>query len=56
MGRMKEIYIEVINRYGEIPDGFSLAEYNLKKKMEELEQQELEEKLKQEKDDQKESN
>lgn len=32
MGRMKEIYINIINEYGEMPDGFSLTEYLDEKK------------------------
>jgi hypothetical protein len=32
MGRMKEIYINIINEYGEMPDGFSLTEYLHEKK------------------------
>ena len=32
MGRMKEIYIEIINEYGELPDGFRLTDYLNEKK------------------------
>lgn len=33
MGRMKEVYINIINEYGEMPDGFNLTDYlNEKKK------------------------
>lgn len=51
MGKMKEIYIDLVNKYGKVPDGFSLAEYQLQKEMEIAEQQEIEERLKKEKDD-----
>jgi hypothetical protein len=32
MGRMKEIYINIINEYGEMPDGFTLTDYLNEKK------------------------
>lgn len=46
MGRMKEVYMELMEKYkGRLPDEFSLAEYNLKKELEYEELREIEERL-----------
>jgi len=47
MGRMKELYMELKEKYGVVPEDFSLAEYNLKKEYEYEELREIEERLKQ---------
>jgi predicted nuclease with TOPRIM domain len=48
MGRMKELYMELIQKYGEkLPEDFSLVEYQLKKELEYEEIREIEERLKQ---------
>jgi hypothetical protein len=50
MGRMKDVYMEVMEEYGNVlPNGFSLAEYMMKKQLEDAEQQEMFEKLEREK-------
>ena len=50
MGRMKDVYMQVIEEYGNVlPNGFSLAEYMMKKQLEDAEQQEMFEKLEREK-------
>ena len=50
MGRMKDVYIQVMEEYGNVlPNGFSLAEYMMKKRLEDAEQQEMFEKLEREK-------
>lgn len=41
MGRMKEIYIEIINEYGEMPDGFRLTDYLNEKRKENDEHREF---------------
>jgi hypothetical protein len=46
MGRMKELYMELMEEYGRIPEDFSLAEHNLKKELEYEELREIEERLK----------
>lgn len=47
MGRMKEVYMQIREEYGDqIPEDFSLAEYNLKKELEYEELREIEERLK----------
>lgn len=47
MGRMKEVYMQIREEYGdEIPEDFSLAEYNLKKEYEYEELREIEKRLK----------
>lgn len=46
MGRMKDLYMELREKYGEVPEDFSLAEYNLKKELEYEELREIEERLK----------
>lgn len=46
MGRMKEVYIEIMEKYGHIPKDFSLKEYNFKKELDYAELQEIEEELK----------
>lgn len=40
MGRMKDIYMEVMHQYGEMPTDFSLTDYLLKKKRDENEWEE----------------
>lgn len=45
MGRMKDLYMEIREKYGEVPEDFSLAEYNLKKELEYEELREIEEGL-----------
>jgi beta-phosphoglucomutase-like phosphatase (HAD superfamily) len=48
MGRMKELYMELMEEYGyELPEDFSLAEHQLKKELEYEELREIEERLKQ---------
>jgi predicted nuclease with TOPRIM domain len=48
MGRMKELYMELMQKYGEkLPEDFSLVEYQLKKELEYEEIREIEERLKQ---------
>ena len=48
MGRMKELYMEIREEYGdELPEDFSLAEHQLKKELEYEELREIKEKLKQ---------
>jgi len=48
MGRMKELYIEIKEQYGdELPEDFSLAEHHLKKELEYEEIREIEKRLKQ---------
>lgn len=46
MGRMKDIFMEVMQMYGTIPDDFNLDEYKLKKEMSDAEWQEHERKAK----------
>ena len=46
MGRMKEIYIEIMERNNyEMPENFKLSEYLIKKEMETAEWKEYEEKF-----------
>ena len=48
MGRMKELYMELMQKYGEkLPEDFSLVEYQLKKELEYEEIRETEERFKQ---------
>ena len=48
MGRMKELYMEIKEQYGdELPEDFSLAEHQLKKELEYEEIREIEKRLKQ---------
>lgn len=48
MGRMKEIYMEIMERYNnEVPEDFRLSEYLIKKEMETAEWKEYEEKFRQ---------
>lgn len=48
MGRMKEIYIEIKEKYGDkLPEDFSLGQYQLKKELEYEEIREIEERFKQ---------
>jgi hypothetical protein len=48
MGRMKELYMEIREEYGdELPEDFSLAQHQLKKELEYEELREIKEKLKQ---------
>jgi hypothetical protein len=48
MGRMKELYMELMQKYGDkLPEDFSLVEYQLKKELEYEEIREIEERLKQ---------
>lgn len=52
MGRMKDVYMQVMEEYGNVlPNGFSLAEYMMKKRLEDAEQQEMFERLEREKAD-----
>lgn len=44
MGRMKEIYIEIMNRHGEIPVDFDIVEYKRQKDLQNARWQEHEEK------------
>jgi hypothetical protein len=46
MGRMKDIFIEVMQEYGTVPDDFNLTDYKLKKEIDNAEWQEQHEKLK----------
>lgn len=47
MGRMKELYIEIREQYGdELPQDFSLGQYQLKKELEYAELREIEEEIK----------
>lgn len=47
MGRMKELYIEIREKYGdELPQDFSLGQYQLKKELEYAELCEIEEAIK----------
>ena len=50
MGRMKELYMELMEEYGRVPEDFSLAEHNLKKELEYEELREIEERLKESQD------
>jgi hypothetical protein len=52
MGRMKDIFMEVMETYGKIPDDFNLTEYKLKKELEDAEWEEYEENLRLEKEKQ----
>lgn len=45
MGRMKDIFMEVMQTYGTIPNDFNLDEYRLKKEMSDAEWQEHERKI-----------
>lgn len=45
MGRMKELYMDLMEQYGRVPEDFSLAEHNLKKELEYEELREIEERL-----------
>jgi len=48
MGRMKELYMEIKEQYGdELPEDFSLGQYQLKKESEYEEIREIEKRLKQ---------
>ena len=48
MGKMKELYMEIRDQYGdELPEDFSLAQHQLKKELEYEELREIEERLKQ---------
>jgi len=48
MGRMKELYMEIKEQYGdELPEDFSLGQYQLKKELEYEEIREIEKRLKQ---------
>lgn len=42
MGKMKQVYMEVVQEDGQLPDGFSLAEYLHKKQIENAEWEENE--------------
>ena len=46
MGRMKDIFIEVMQEYGTIPNDFNLTEYKLKKEIDNAEWQEQNERIK----------
>jgi hypothetical protein len=46
MGRMKDIFIEVMQEYGTVPDDFNLTDYKLKKEIDNAEWQDQYEKLK----------
>jgi hypothetical protein len=46
MGRMKDIFIEVMQEYGTIPNDFNLTEYKLKKEIDNAEWQEQHERIK----------
>jgi predicted nuclease with TOPRIM domain len=47
---MKDVYMQIREKYGDqLPEDFSLAEYMLKKQIEDAEQQEIFEKLEREK-------
>lgn len=48
MGKMKELYMEIRDQYGdELPEDFSLAQHQLQKELEYEELREIEERLKQ---------
>jgi hypothetical protein len=51
MGRMKDVYIDVMEQYGHIPKDFSLGDYLMKKKQEEYEWEEHEKNMQSEKKD-----
>ena len=54
MGRMKEIYMEVMERHNyELPEDFRLSEYLIKKEMETAEWKEYEEKFRKLQEDKK---
>jgi hypothetical protein len=46
MGRIKDIFIEVMQEYGTVPDDFNLTDYKLKKEIDNAEWQDQYEKLK----------
>lgn len=47
MGRMKEIYIEIKEKYGDkLPEDFSLGQYQFNKELEYAELREIEEEIK----------
>ena len=56
MGRMKEIYIELMDRYGEIPIDFDMIEYKRNKDIQNARWQEHEEKAKRAKREENNSN
>ena len=41
MGRMKEIYIDLMNKYGEIPENFSFEQWKQERDSNEAERQEI---------------
>ena len=41
MGRMKEIYINLMNEYGEIPEDFSFEQWSKERDSDETERQEI---------------
>jgi len=41
MGRMKEIYINLMNEYGEIPEDFSFEQWSEERDSDETERQEI---------------
>ena len=41
MGRMKEIYIDLMNKYGEIPENFSFEQWRQERDSDETERQEI---------------
>jgi hypothetical protein len=50
MGKMKELYMELREKFGdELPEDFSLAEYQFKKELEYEEIREMEERFKKDK-------
>jgi hypothetical protein len=44
MGRMKELYIEIMERYGELPENFDYYDYKRKKDLENAQWKEQQEK------------
>jgi hypothetical protein len=41
MGRMKEIYIDLMNKYGEIPENFSFEKWRQERDLEQAERQKI---------------
>lgn len=41
MGRMKEIYIDLMNKYGEIPENFSFEQWRQERDLEQAERQKI---------------
>ena len=46
MGRMKDIFIDLMEEHGTIPENFDIDQYQLKKELAEYEEKEILDKLK----------